>query len=141
MRLFSSSEEETLRLGELMGSALKGREIICLVGNLGAGKTTLVKGIAKGMGILEGYQVRSPTFTLVNEYPTKKGTLIHIDLYRTRDLDLSEFLGKGVIVVEWGEGLDICQCTILMDIVQDGRIIDFSGCEGLFRALPYDRVC
>ncbi|HAV40284.1 MAG TPA: tRNA (adenosine(37)-N6)-threonylcarbamoyltransferase complex ATPase subunit type 1 TsaE, partial [Aquificaceae bacterium] len=54
MRIISRSEEETLKLGEAIGRLIKGGEVICLVGDLGAGKTTLVKGIAKGMGILEG---------------------------------------------------------------------------------------
>ncbi len=141
MRTFSSSEEETLRIGELIGKNLKGGEVICLLGELGAGKTTLVKGIARGMGLLEGYQVRSPTFTLVNQYPTKKGLLIHADLYRVKDLDLEEFVDKGVLVVEWGEGLNICTCTIKIEIVEEGRAFEFLDCEDLIRDLSYDRAC
>lgn len=141
MRVFSNCEEETIRIGEAIGKLLKGSEVICLVGQLGAGKTTLVKGIAKGMCILEGYQIRSPTFTLVNEYPTQKGPLLHADLYRVRDLDLEEFVGRGVLVVEWGEGLEICNCTIKIEIIEGGRIFDFSGCEELFKALSYGRAC
>ncbi len=118
-----------MELGKAIGRVLEGREVICLLGDLGAGKTTLVKGIAEGMGILEGYQVRSPTFTLVNEYPTKRGPLIHVDLYRTRDIDLMEFLGKGVLVIEWGEGLDICQCVIRIEFCPEGRLLEFSGCD------------
>ncbi|MCS7170962.1 MAG: tRNA (adenosine(37)-N6)-threonylcarbamoyltransferase complex ATPase subunit type 1 TsaE [Aquificaceae bacterium] len=140
MRVFSSSEEETIKLGEAIAKVLKGKEVLCLIGELGAGKTTLVKGIAKGMGILEGYQVRSPTFTLVNEYPTAKGLLIHADLYRTRDVDLSELVGKGVIVVEWGESLEICSCNVRIQILERGRIFDFSECEELFIDFPYDRA-
>ncbi|MEN3028276.1 MAG: tRNA (adenosine(37)-N6)-threonylcarbamoyltransferase complex ATPase subunit type 1 TsaE [Aquificaceae bacterium] len=139
MHVFSSSEEETIRLGESIGCLLKGYEVICLVGGLGAGKTTLVKGIAKGMGIFEGYQVRSPTFTLVNEYPTEKGPLIHADLYRVKELDLSEFLGRGVLIVEWGEGLEICRCTIRIEEQEGKRAFDFSGCEELFKELLHDR--
>jgi tRNA threonylcarbamoyladenosine biosynthesis protein TsaE len=141
VRIFSSCEEETIRIGEAIGKLLKGSEVICLVGQLGAGKTTLVKGIAQGMGMLEGYQIRSPTFTLVNEYPTQKGPLLHADLYRVRDLDLEEFVGKGVLVVEWGEGLYMCNCTIKIEILEVGRIFDFSGCEELFKALSYGKVC
>lgn len=139
MELFLRSEEETIKLGERIGRTLQGKEVICLVGELGAGKTTLVKGIAKGMGILEDYQVRSPTFTLVNEYPTRKGSLIHIDLYRVRDIDLNEFLGKGVLVIEWGEGLELCQCTIRIDMVEEGRLFTFDGCGELIKALQDDR--
>ncbi|MFN3870470.1 MAG: tRNA (adenosine(37)-N6)-threonylcarbamoyltransferase complex ATPase subunit type 1 TsaE [Aquificaceae bacterium] len=141
MRIISTSERETLRLGEAIGRLLKGREVICLVGDLGAGKTTLVKGIAKGMGIFEGYQVRSPTFTLVNEYPTKKGALIHADLYRARDTDLEEFMGKGVLIIEWAEGLDFCQCTIKIEFSQEGRTLEFFGCEDLLKDLFYDKAC
>ncbi|MCX7990367.1 MAG: tRNA (adenosine(37)-N6)-threonylcarbamoyltransferase complex ATPase subunit type 1 TsaE [Aquificaceae bacterium] len=141
MHLFSSSEEDTIRLGEKIGHLLKGDEVICLVGGLGAGKTTLVKGIAKGMGIFEGYQVRSPTFTLVNEYPTEKGPLIHADLYRVRELDLSEFLRKGVLLVEWGEGLEICECTIKIEEQEGKRVFDFFRCKGLFKKLLRDKVC
>jgi len=133
MRIISRSEEETLKLGEAIGRLIKGGEIICLVGDLGAGKTTLVKGIAKGMGILEGYQVRSPTFTLVNEYPTKRGPLIHVDLYRAKDIDLSEFLGKGLLVIEWAEGLEICHCTIKIDFCEEGRVLEFFGCDFIYQ--------
>ncbi|WPM31441.1 tRNA (adenosine(37)-N6)-threonylcarbamoyltransferase complex ATPase subunit type 1 TsaE [Hydrogenobacter sp. T-2] len=140
MRIFSSSERETLKLGELIGKSLKGSEVICLIGPLGAGKTTLVRGIAEGMGLLQGYQVRSPTFTLINEYPTRKGILMHADLYRVKDLDLEEFVGKGVLVVEWGEGLSICTCTVRIDITEEGRVFEFLGCEELLKALSYDKV-
>lgn len=141
MRVFSSSEEETLKIGELIGRNLRGAEVICLIGPLGAGKTTLIRGIAKGMGLLEGYQVRSPTFTLINEYPTEKGLLIHADLYRVKDFDLEEFMGRGVLVVEWGEGLQVCTCTIRIEIWQEGRVLDFSECEELATALSYGKAC
>ncbi|HIQ30665.1 MAG TPA: tRNA (adenosine(37)-N6)-threonylcarbamoyltransferase complex ATPase subunit type 1 TsaE [Aquifex aeolicus] len=106
-------------LGESVGRELKGKEIIYLSGDLGSGKTTFVRGIARGMGIEEGYQVRSPTFTLVNEYPTKKGRLIHVDLYRVRDFDFSEFIGEGVVVVEWKEMDDLCDLWIDIKVVSD----------------------
>ncbi len=101
-------------LGTSLAKRLKGNELICLKGELGAGKTTFVKGLAKGFGIKEGYQVRSPTFTIVNEYPTRKGKLIHIDLYRVRDFDYSEFLDEGVVIVEWA-GDDV-SCSIIVEI-------------------------
>jgi len=105
-------------LGVYLAQKLKGNEVICLKGELGAGKTTLVRGIAKGLGIKEGYQVRSPTFTIVNEYPTERGKLIHIDLYRVKDFDWSEFVGEGVVVVEWGEGGE-CDLNIEIEITGD----------------------
>ncbi|MDQ7038020.1 MAG: tRNA (adenosine(37)-N6)-threonylcarbamoyltransferase complex ATPase subunit type 1 TsaE [Aquificota bacterium] len=106
-------------LGEALARDLKGREVICLRGPLGSGKTTFVRGLARGMGIKEGHQVRSPTFTLVNEYPTEKGKLIHVDLYRVRDFDWSEFVGQGVVVVEWCE--EEALCDIAVDIALEGE--------------------
>ncbi len=115
--VFVKSEEEMLKLAEEIAKELKGNEVICLKGNLGAGKTTFVKGLAKALGIKEGYQVRSPTFTLVNEYPTRKGNLIHIDLYRVRDFDYSEFVGQGILAVEWEENRESCDLFIEIEIM------------------------
>lgn len=121
MRFISCSEEETLRLGEAIGRLSKGKEVICLVGEMGSGKTTLVKGIARGMGIHRSYQVRSPTFTVVNEYLTDKGKLIHVDLYRVGQMELYELVGTGLVVIEWGRNLDICECTIEVEILDEKR--------------------
>ena len=115
------SEEEMLRLAEKIAGELKGNEVICLKGELGAGKTTFVKGLAKALGIKEGYQVRSPTFTLVNEYPTRKGNLIHIDLYRVKDFDYSEFVGQGILAVEWEENKENCDLLIEIDITGENE--------------------
>ncbi len=113
------SPEEMEALGASLAKKLKGSEVICLRGELGAGKTTFVKGLAKGLGIKEGYQVRSPTFTIVNEYPTDKGKLIHVDLYRVRDFDFSEFIGEGVVAVEWREEGKECDIIVEIDIVDE----------------------
>jgi tRNA threonylcarbamoyladenosine biosynthesis protein TsaE len=86
-------------------------KILALTGELGAGKTTLVQGLARGLGVLEPKQVVSPSYTLVNEYPTKTGTLIHIDLYRLENpaqieaLGLDDYLTRdcAFIVIEWAE--------------------------------------
>ncbi len=115
------SEEEMLKLAKEIAKELKGNEVICLKGNLGAGKTTFVKGLAKALGIKEGYQVRSPTFTLVNEYPTRKGNLIHIDLYRVKDFDYSEFVGQGILAVEWEENKESCDLFIEIEIVGENE--------------------
>ncbi|MFN3813511.1 MAG: tRNA (adenosine(37)-N6)-threonylcarbamoyltransferase complex ATPase subunit type 1 TsaE [Aquificaceae bacterium] len=123
MEIISTSEEETLQVGEKIGSSLEGKEVICLLGELGAGKTTLVKGIAKGMGIHGGYQVRSPTFTVVNEYQTEKGKLIHVDLYRVEDISIEEFLGQGVVVIEWANSTTFCDIVITIDFTAEGRLI------------------
>ena len=102
-------------LGESFSQRLRGNEVLCLKGELGSGKTTFVRGLARGLGIKEGYQVRSPTFTIVNQYPTSKGYLIHIDLYRVRDFDYSEFIGQGILAIEWAK--DSPHCNYLIEIL------------------------
>jgi tRNA threonylcarbamoyladenosine biosynthesis protein TsaE len=110
--VFLKDEKETINFGKEFVGRLKGDEVICLLGDLGSGKTTFVKGLAEGLGIREGYQVRSPTFTIVNEYPTQRGRLIHIDLYRVEDFDVEQFVGEGVVVVEWARNLELCDCIL-----------------------------
>ncbi len=108
------SPQKMEKLGALLSEKLKGNEVIGLKGPLGAGKTTLVRGLVKALGLKENYQVRSPTFTLVNEYPTRKGKVLHVDLYRVRDFDYSELIGEGILVVEWEE--DPKKCDIFVEI-------------------------
>ncbi len=107
----TQSPEETLSLGEKIGRHLRAGDIVCLFGDLGAGKTTLTQGIARGLGVPKEEYVRSPTFTLVNQYEGKL-PVFHIDLYRIaslhdlEDLGLEETLGtRGVTIVEWAEKL------------------------------------
>ena len=113
----SNSLEETLALGETWGRAAVSGQVIALAGDLGAGKTQLARGIARGLGI--SARVHSPTFTLVNEYPGGRLPLFHLDLYRldTRDQIIATgleeyFQPAGVAVIEWaerwfGEGADL----------------------------------
>ena len=119
--IFLKDEQETINFGKEFAKRLKGDEVICLLGDLGSGKTTFVKGLAEGLGIREGYQVRSPTFTIVNEYPTQRGRLIHIDLYRVEDFDVEQFVGEGIVVVEWAKNLELCDCIIEFLFEGDGR--------------------
>ena len=104
----SHSEAQTRRLGARLGELLQGGDVICLVGELGAGKTCLVQGIGQGLGI-EG-PITSPSFTLINEYRQARLPFYHIDLYRIGEakealsLGLEEyFSGEGVCVVEWAD--------------------------------------
>jgi tRNA threonylcarbamoyladenosine biosynthesis protein TsaE len=106
----SHSPAETESLGEKIGRAAQHGLVVALSGELGAGKTQLVKGLARGLGIAA--RVHSPTFTLVNEYAGGRLKLFHLDLYRleTREQILSagleEFLQPdGVAVIEWAEKL------------------------------------
>lgn len=99
-------EANLVAFGSTLGKNLSGGEILLLFGDLGAGKTTFVKGIAGGMEI-DIDLVRSPTFTLVNTYPGKKLSLIHADLYRLTnpldiyELDLLEQEEDSVVAIEW----------------------------------------
>jgi len=102
------SEEETISLGETLAGKLPSRAVVLLIGNLGAGKTTLAKGIAEGLGAAAGDEVSSPTFTLIHEYG--EGRLYHIDLYRLDEAREVETLGldelfdrEAVVLIEWGE--------------------------------------
>lgn len=105
----SHSPEQTRRLGARLGTLLRTGDLICLSGDLGAGKTTLVQGIAQGWGTLD--PVSSPTFVLVNEYrrPDNSSCLYHMDAYRmenwreAEDLDMEQMLASGAMVMEWPE--------------------------------------
>jgi tRNA threonylcarbamoyladenosine biosynthesis protein TsaE len=105
----SRSREETLRIGEALGARLRPGDVLALEGPLGAGKTTLVQGIARGLGVPPEIPVTSPTFTLVGEYPGRV-PLRHADFYRVEsaerlaDAGFDDLLdGDGVLVVEWPE--------------------------------------
>lgn len=104
------SAEETTALGRKLATELKPGGIVLLRGDLGAGKTTLVKGIAEGFQAAEADRVTSPTFTLIHEYRGPQVTLYHIDLYRIdtpRELDtlaLDDLMdANSVLLIEWGE--------------------------------------
>jgi len=110
-RRITGSAEETLRLGAEFAKKLKQGDIVFLKGKLGSGKTTFVKGSAKGFGV-RGL-VRSSSFILVSEYKGRRGRIYHIDLYRLKgnrdfeNLGLEEFLfGEGICFVEWADRLD-----------------------------------
>jgi tRNA threonylcarbamoyladenosine biosynthesis protein TsaE len=104
------SAAETVALGRALASKLKPPKLVVLRGELGAGKTTLVKGIAEGFRAAAEEQVTSPTFTLVHEYRGPKANVFHVDLYRVdtpRELEtlgLDDLLDeRSVILIEWGE--------------------------------------
>lgn len=116
LRLQTISEEATLELGRLIGTALlenipskiKTGVMVLLIGELGAGKTTLVRGIGGPLGLT---RVKSPSFTLINEYHTPNLSIIHADLYRLEsgkadELGLGEYLeNQNVLLIEWPERL------------------------------------
>ena len=104
----TGSEAETIALGERLARELPARGVVLLIGNLGAGKTTLAKGIVNGLGAAAADEVSSPTFTLIHEYG--EGRVYHVDLYRLDEprqvatLGLDEIFERdGVVLIEWGE--------------------------------------
>lgn len=108
---FSRSPDQTRRLGARLGAVLRPGDVICLQGDLGAGKTTFVQGVARGWGSLDS--VSSPTFIIVNEYRRADGDLLfHMDAYRldsapeAEELDLDSMLADGALLIEWPERID-----------------------------------
>lgn len=127
MKFLSHSAEETFAFAKRVADKLKGGEIILLNGDLGAGKTTFTKGLARALGVKE--TVTSPTFTYVKEYDGRL-TLYHFDMYRVSDADevyelgLEEYFYKGgVVVVEWNK----------FDDVKDPIIINVKSLGGNLR--------
>lgn len=110
-RLRTRSDGGTLALGEMMTELLRAPKLVVLRGDLGAGKTTLVKGMAVALGAASAEDVTSPTFTLVHEYAGKKVRLFHLDLYRLETEQEVEALGlwemadapDALVIVEWGD--------------------------------------
>ena len=109
-KTITHSAEETIAFGRTLAPELSPPLIILLRGDLGAGKTTLVKGIAEGFGAARADDVTSPTFTLIHEYRGPQTTLYHIDLYRIdtqRELDtlaLDDLIAPNcILLIEWGE--------------------------------------
>jgi tRNA threonylcarbamoyladenosine biosynthesis protein TsaE len=111
LEFFSRSPEQTRRLGMRLGALLQPGDLICLIGDLGSGKTTLVQGVARGWGSLD--TVSSPTFVLVNVYRRPDGKkLHHMDAYRLQnaleaeDLDIDLMLDQGPLLMEWAERVE-----------------------------------
>jgi len=112
LQITSHSPAETMQIGEKIGSALKGGEVIALIGPLGSGKTHLIKGIAAGLGSPDSRSVTSPTFVLVNEYtgPKMRLDVYHVDAYRLESVGEFEMLGfddlcrpDSVVLIEWAD--------------------------------------
>jgi tRNA threonylcarbamoyladenosine biosynthesis protein TsaE len=125
VRFVSSSLADTQRFGEALGKLAEPGDVFCLLGDLGAGKTSLTQGIGKGLDIKQ--HINSPTFNLINEYQGRI-PLYHMDLYRMEaeegeELGLKEyFWGKGLCVVEWPQvAAEILPQDILqIDIISHG---------------------
>ena len=109
--ILTASEEETVGAGEQLGASLRPGDVVLLTGQLGAGKTAFVRGLARGVGAVPD-DVSSPTFTLIQEYSGGRATLHHVDLYRLQavevaDLGLDELVSGGdIVAIEWAERWD-----------------------------------
>lgn len=106
LKLLLPNESVTQEVGELIGQHLQNGEVIILTGDLGTGKTTFSKGIARGLGIEQ--MIKSPTYTIVREYDEGRYPLYHMDVYRldgdVESIGLDDYLdNQGVVLIEWGE--------------------------------------
>ena len=145
IEFISRSPEQTRRVGMRLGAIIRDRDLICLEGDLGSGKTTFVQGLAAGWGSLD--QVSSPTYVLVNLYRHPIGkSLYHVDAYRlnsseeAEDLDLDAILSSGSMVIEWAERIKPilpveCMWIKLKDISADQRDLIFTGHGKHYRAI------
>jgi len=112
LELISSSPEQTVEIGERIGSQLRGGEVIGVCGQLGSGKTHLIKGLAAGAGARDSREVNSPTFVIVNEY-LGRFDIYHIDAYRLNSvvefetIGFDDFCGPGsVVMIEWADKVE-----------------------------------
>lgn len=132
LEFVSGSPDQTRRIGARLGELLRGGELLCLEGELGAGKTCLAQGIGLGWGVSQ--VLRSPTFTLINEWkrPGNGARLYHVDLYRVASLDEAWALGldelwdeHSVCVIEWAERMAALlppeRLWIKLNVIDDTR--------------------
>jgi tRNA threonylcarbamoyladenosine biosynthesis protein TsaE len=142
--IVTRSAAETRALGQSLAALLDVGDVVLLAGDLGAGKTTFVKGIAAGLGVDD--EVVSPTFTLARTYDDGRLPLVHVDVYRlereheVRDLGLEELAEDGVLVVEWGDvvttvlGGDHLDVRLALGAGDDERVITVGAVGASWRA-------
>jgi len=137
----SRSAAETFELGRALGEELSVPAVVCLFGELGAGKTTFIKGLVWGAAQVDSSCVQSPTFTYLHIYNGRK-TIYHLDLYRLRDMN--EFLSmgfdeyfeaEGICCIEWSERIGTCLpsnafCLFLEHVQEDERLVTLDAASG-----------
>lgn len=145
LEFISRGTEYTRRVGIRLGTLLKSGDVVCLEGDLGSGKTTLVQGMAAGWGSLD--RVTSPTYVIVNLYRRLDGgQFFHLDAYRLKDareveqLDLDGLLETGALVVEWAERIEAvlpknCLWVNLRTVDIDQRDLIFSAHGPQYKSL------
>ena len=138
IKLITSSVHDTESLGDRIASVLKGREVIALFGDLGAGKTAFTRGLCRGIGIYDG--VSSPTFAIVNAY-RGRFPVYHFDMYRITSVDdlfavgFYDYLDTGVLVIEWSENIeseledDVIRIRIIKTDNEEERIFEIEGLD------------
>jgi len=148
LEFISHGAQQTRRVGMRLGALLRRSDLICLIGDLGAGKTTLVQGISAGWGSLD--PATSPTFVLVNLYRRPEGDkLFHLDAYRlsgaaeAEDLDIEALLEAGPLVIEWAdriqEALPKERLWVTLQWVDDDqRDMVFSACGARYTSILND---
>jgi tRNA threonylcarbamoyladenosine biosynthesis protein TsaE len=135
----TATSEETIALGRRIAAALPNKAVVLLIGTLGAGKTTIAKGIVDGLGVAPPEEVASPTFTLIHEFGGSPARLYHMDLYRldtaeeVRAIGFEEILDRdAVVLLEWAERFPELLPTNRIEIhleaaEDDSRLIRISG--------------
>jgi tRNA threonylcarbamoyladenosine biosynthesis protein TsaE len=148
LEFISRSAEQTRRVGMRLGALLQPSDLVCLIGDLGAGKTTLVQGISAGWGSLD--PASSPTFVLVNVYRRPEGgKLFHLDAYRlsgaaeAEDLDIDTLLESGPLVIEWADRIQgalpkECLWVTLQWVDDNQRDMVFSASGARYASLLND---
>lgn len=144
LTLSTNGPDETIELGRRLGSLLVAGDVVALVGDLGAGKTCLVRGIAKGLEVPESSYVRSPSFVILNIYPGRC-PVHHLDLYRIHspqeleDLGYREiFYGEGVTLIEWADKMNDLlpeeHLRVCLDFRNEtGRVVTLEGIGDRYR--------
>jgi tRNA threonylcarbamoyladenosine biosynthesis protein TsaE len=147
--IISISAQQTKEIARSIGERLRKGDILALSGELGSGKTCFTGGLARGLGVDEKYQITSPTFTLINEYPARY-KLYHFDIYRLKDYSEFEdlgyeeyFEGEGIVVIEWAEKIaeKLPEGTFLINfeyVDENKRRIIIEGTESRLKDLIKD---
>lgn len=139
MKLYLENSEQTEALGIKLGGFLRDGDVVCLTGDLGAGKTLLTQGVARALGV-EEHEVTSPTFTIMNIYQGEELEIKHFDLYRLNrpeeleDIGFSEYAGgDGVTLIEWAELFseelpeEYLQITLLLEPIGRTAVLEAKG--------------